>query len=169
MQNKYLRRPTHKKIQKTTMKKMLLAAAAATVLFASCKKDKTATSDNTWKIGTTSYSGSVTVSGATITGSSSGTTTASIFEANFAVLPTVSGTYNIVAFATDSNEVDITTGTGSLLGGSFYGSTGNDHKTATVTVTNGKVKVTIPEISVAPTLGSSATDSTTASGVLVQP
>lgn len=137
------------------MKKMLFIAAAAGMMFTSCKKDENKGASgggtNTFKIGSVSYNADYVMSIASqLTGSS--TPTADMSNGGVSIgfpgmtLPTTSGTYKIVAIAEKADEVAVTFTQNKSGTSTAYAASGSDNKTAVVTVSGGKVKVEIPEI-----------------------
>ena len=131
------------------MKKLLLSAAALTILFASCKKDDDnggGGSSNTFVIGTTSYSaGTVQTVASQLIGAATGTTGASVsFQFNGSALPTTGGSFKVVDGTPAANEVAVSAAVSNPLKG--YVSTGNDNVSATVTVSGGKVSVSLPKV-----------------------
>jgi hypothetical protein len=154
------------------MKKIILSLVVTSALFTACKKDDDnggGTTTNQWKIGPNTYTGTTgaTVQGNTLSNGSSNGTTASTFVVSFNTLPTTGGTYKIVASPSAADEILVTAGTGSVTSGSFYGTVSNSaNATATVTVTDGKISVTVPSVW-AKNLAD-ATDSLQISGNLTQ-
>jgi hypothetical protein len=83
----------------------------------------------------------------------------------FSALPAAAGSYQVIndQFATPSaGQVAVYLTTPSK----FYGSTGNDHSTATVTLAGGKIKVTIPTVEMVNL--STPTDSAVLSATITQ-
>jgi len=139
------------------MKKLLLSAVMMTALFAACKKDDDdnggGTATNQWKINGTTYTGitgGINASSGTLMGSGLSGTNGGFFivEFNGTTFPATGGSFKIVTdTALDANdEVVVSAVVGTMIGGASYTSTGTDGKMATVTVTGGKVSVTVPEI-----------------------
>jgi hypothetical protein len=132
------------------MKKIILSLLVTSALFTACKKDDDnggGTTTNQWKIGPNTYTGTTgaTVQGNMVSNGSSNGTTASSFVVSFNTLPTTSGTYKITSSPLADDEVSILAGTGSTTSGTFYASMDNS-STATVTVTDGKISVTVPPV-----------------------
>ena len=138
------------------MKKALLSMAAVATLFTACKKSDDdnggGTSTNQWKIGGTTYTAlaqnGVALNGSTLAGTSASSTSGSVLWVSFGgAVPTTSGTYKIVETADAADEIDITAIAGSAGSGTVYGSMDRTaNPTAAVTVTGGKISVTIPEV-----------------------
>jgi hypothetical protein len=148
------------------MRKLLLSAAAMTLLFTACKKDDdngtgNGLGTNEWKIGATTYkpitaqtvigaSGVLTASG--MNGTQSGTFTTYFNNATF---PTTGGQFKIVDNPDAADEILINVITSDMgSNAKTYGSTAGTTATATVTVTNGKITISVPEITVTGTDGS---------------
>ena len=157
------------------MKKLLCIVTAA-ALFTACSKSSTtpATSPSTttpviptdgWTLNGTAYKqkyGMRQTGQVCITGLDANSPVNS-FAAFFKTYPTASGTYHIVALVPDStmsypgqkigpNDIVIS---GAIPNGNTTGnkyktmwSMGSEGKDATVTVTNGKIKVEVPEIAI---------------------
>ena len=153
------------------MKKILLSTAAIALLFASSckKKDDGGGSSNIWTVAGTSYS----ASGATLAGSDlSASTSASIpyytIDVTFpgSGAPTA-GTYKVVSTAfPNSGELSVDVSNwNSITDIVSYSSTGNGTVNATVSLTNGKVNVVIPNFWAKE---SGATDSVQVSANLTQ-
>jgi len=150
------------------MKKILLGAAALSVMFAtSCKKndDKSGPS-STFTLAGTSYSPSTVAKQST--GSVTvlmGTDQTNSFGVMFNTVPTANGTYKIMEDATAADEVQIVAANGQTT---LYGSLDNT-ATATVSVNGGKITVTVPEISAERTnMTTMKTDTVKVSGTLVE-
>lgn len=156
------------------MRKILLSAAAVTMLFTACKKkDDNGTGNglgkNQWKVGSTTYN-SLGVSGAMgliVASGTNGGTELSTFTVGFAnnAYPTSGGQFNIVDVANDPNELSVNVGTSNTGGNSqAWGSSASGNPQATVTVDGGKVTVSIPQI----TVTGASSSSTTFSGNVTQ-
>lgn len=150
------------------MKKILLGAAALSVMFAtSCKKDDDKGGpSSTFKLAGTSYTPS-TVAKQSVSGMTAimGTDNTNIFEVLFNTTPTASGTYKIVENPTAADELTVAAMSGTTAEYSGLSST----STATVTVNNGKLTVVIPEISAERTnMTTMVTDTVKISGTLVE-
>jgi len=123
------------------MKKMLLSAAALTLLFTACKKDDNKNNNSSsWTLGSTSYTATTVVdsSGTIIVGASNGAVFLSTGASSF-----VTGSHKIVEWADSALQIDITAMTAA---GAAFSSTDNHNVNADVTVNNGKVSVTVPEV-----------------------
>jgi hypothetical protein len=151
------------------MRKLLLSAAAMTLLFTACKKkDDNGTGNglgkNEWKIGSTTYkpltaqlvSGSNGVlTGIGMNGTNSGTIT---FYFNDATFPTTGGQFKIVDNPNADDEILINVATSDMSANTkAYGSTANTNASATVTVEGGKISISVPEITVTNTNSESTT------------
>jgi hypothetical protein len=161
------------------MKKLLLCAAAMTLLFTACKKNDddnpvTGLGKNQWKINGNTYtaagvSGIAGILSATAT-NANGTDQSSViinFEAT--TFPTTGGTYKIVDIADAADEIDLTV-TRTISGTtSAWDSKATGNPTATVAVdAAGKITVTIPELTLAPSPGTGTTGDATFSGSVTQ-
>jgi hypothetical protein len=82
--------------------------------------------------------------------------------------PTTGGQYKIVDLADTAGEIDITVSKATGTGTGVWDSKATNSSTATVTVEGGKIKVSIPEITLAPSPGTSTTGDATFSGNLAQ-
>ncbi|RYU89342.1 hypothetical protein EWM62_13505 [Mucilaginibacter terrigena] len=138
------------------MKKILFIMAAAMLVFAGCKKDKTEKTggNNTWTLAGTTYKVAYTNKSAT-SGARPSTLVifadagfndpkVNTFNLSFATPPTASGTFQLMGGAG-----------GDITGNQFELFAGGDGKAyaylgtaidVAVEVTGGKIKVTIPEI-----------------------
>ncbi|PZF75020.1 hypothetical protein [Taibaiella soli] len=156
------------------MRKVLLGAAALSVMFAtSCKKndDKSGPSGtSTYTLAGTTYNPSSTVRG---TGGNLGSLTGldqsgNSFSTTFQTMPTANGTYKIVTVApTAADEVAILATAVSGTGMAAYTSLATSAATATVTVNGGKVTVVVPEISAMRSVNT-VQDTVKISGTLVE-
>lgn len=135
------------------MKKLLLGAAALTMLATACKKkDDGGTPSNSWKVGSTSYTSMATVGASmgslyTVTASTGNGTSTSLIGFTFsgAAAP-AAGTYKVVGSSSPAaGQVVFTAASGSASGTTSYKSTGSDNINATVSVSNGKVSVSMPD------------------------
>jgi hypothetical protein len=125
--------------QTSNMKKLLLGAFAATMLFTACKKndddDKPA---NTWKVGNDSYTAvQVANNGMGLTASTTTNSIAFAFSGN--ALPTASGTYTVGSSTSGTNSVTVIA-TDIATQGAYIVQSG----TVTVTVKDGKVSASLP-------------------------
>ena len=171
------------------MKQMLYAAIAATLLFTACKKSSsttptTPTTTTTtiptdgWKMGTTHYTQAYCLrqSGQFALNCVDGTTgTIHSFAAFFKAYPTADGSYHIVKLVADSSLTYPSANIGDhdvIICGSIpaatsgynsYWSTGTEGKDATVTITGGKMKIVVPEVSIVHN-----TDTLTITGTMVE-
>lgn len=135
------------------MKKILLSAAALTVLFAACSKsDDDNNASSTWKVGGTSYT-ALTVSedtslliGNLVAVSGTGNNVNSFAIIFDSAIPTANGTYKIVSSPDSSNEVSIWAINTSGSSMTSYTSSDWANANATVTVSGGKVSVSVPEV-----------------------
>ena len=156
------------------MNKRILAALLSFVLLISCSKnddDETPVAvTNGWKLGANSYTTvfamrvatggntAVTAMDAIPTGSSSNVNT---FIAYFSTVPTASGTYRIVSYPSALTATQVGIAAGGPNG--TYVSTGAGTVDATVTVSGGKITVTVPQITVKKT---NSTEELSASGTI---
>lgn len=150
------------------MKKILLGAAALSVMFAtSCKKndDKSGPS-STFTLAGTSYTPSSVVKGTNLGMTAlMGTDGTNAFYVLFSAAPTASGTYKIVENASANDQLQIVASSGQT---NLYSSI-DVSATANVTVNGGKITVTIPEISAERTnVSTAATDTVKISGTLIE-
>jgi len=153
------------------MKQLVCIVIAGSLAFTACKKSSSTSTTTTttsipkdgWKLGANTYkqvyclrqSGQFALNCVDAT-------TGSIhsFAAFFKAYPTASGTYHIVRLAADStmtypgsnigdHDVIVTGSIPSGAGSSHgYWSIGTEGKDATVTITGGKMKIEVPEVSV---------------------
>lgn len=157
------------------MKKLLLCAFSLSLLFAACKKDETTTTPSTpstttptiptdgWTLNGTKHKQVFTnrqESQFTVGAYDATSKPIHTFSAFFNAYPTASGTYKIIPFIPDSTKpypnqhvtngevVIIATIPNGTSNNTTYWCTGLEGKTATVTVTNGKLKVEVPEIAI---------------------
>lgn len=150
------------------MKKILLGAAALSVMFAtSCKKnDDKGGPSSTFTLNGTSYTPS-TVMKQSVSGMTAimGTDNTNTFEVIFNTTPTASGTYKISETASAADEITVAAANGSST---TY--TGLDNSaTATVTVNSGKISVVVPQISaIRMNTSTMAMDTVKISGTLVE-
>lgn len=150
------------------MKKILLGAAALSVVFAtSCKKsdDNNSSPSNSWTVNGTSHSASMVTKTST-TGAS--TLTAADASGNsfivvFKTYPTANGTYHVSGDIIPQNNTDVTIGVSGSTGQFF--SLGNDNVNATITVNSGKVNVSLPDTWVGSVTG---TDSVKVNGNITE-
>jgi hypothetical protein len=155
--------------------KNLLYSVLAVLSFTACSTSSSNPSPNnvsSYKIGNDTYTPSaITATNAQIGGTivaagphNNGTTG---FTLRFAgPLPTSSGTYDIVGNPTQPNHIQVSAGI--YTSGSNQTSWSSEARgaTAVVTVTNSKIKVVVPQITVYELL---TTDSTTVSGTIIEP
>lgn len=147
---------------------LLLIAAIAASLAACSKSDDSATPGSTipadgWKLGATGYKQSLTVrqDNQGLVNALDGTAKPiNTFGVCFKTYPTASGSYKIVGLVPDSvawapnsrlaaGEVVLIATTAQASGSNkTYYTTGVEGKSATVTVTGGKIKIEVPEIAV---------------------
>jgi len=153
-------------------KQLLLAVSCAILLLASCSKDKTdaAPADNTpatsgipadgWKLGGTTYKQVMTVRQEEqfVVNALDAISNPNTFAVSFKAYPAASGKYKVVGFTPDADRpypymhlndgeiIVVSTTANSGGNNTTYYSIGTDNKEATVTVTNGKFKIEIPEI-----------------------
>ncbi len=132
------------------MKKLLLSCFAATLLF-SCKKDEDKNSpsglgNNQFKIGATTYTGSVVAAMGTIgliegSGSTAHAVSIAFIDSEF---PTTGGTFKVVASADfdAADEVELSASDGLKA---YTSTTGG---TVVVTVNNGKITAKFTDITV---------------------
>ena len=134
------------------MKRILFALIVVPLLVASaCKKnDNKGTSSNYWSVGNNTYAtDSVTVSN-NPTGSGSlmrgiyGTPGTNVINLFFGTSTITTGSYTIVGGVPGANEVEVQALDATALSGCT--STGNDHLSAVVSISAGKVKVVMPGI-----------------------
>lgn len=136
------------------MKKILLGAAALSVMFAtSCKKNDDNNSNpsgtSTYTLAGTKYTPSTVTRGSSASaGSLTGLDmSGNSFSVMFQTLPTASGTYKIVSIAPSAaDEVSIMATSGTTSAPVAYASLATS-TTAAITVNNGKMTVVVPEIS----------------------
>ena len=132
------------------MKKIFAFALSAFILtmIASCSHSNTA-SPNSYTFKGTSYNAAtITSAGGVLQATNlSASNTVNITNTNiaFGAFPTTSGSYRVVNYNNTpaSNEVVIGFADAS---GTDYFSTGSENKYATVTVTNGKVSISVPNV-----------------------
>lgn len=156
------------------MKKLLLICSLFSIVFSSCSKDDDKGSpSNGWKLGATTYNaafvariGSTTLSAmdAIPSGGSPSVNTLNVW---FNALPTSGGTYRVVSYgggmSLAANEIGVSAGL--FATSTTYVSTGSGAVDATVSVSGGKITVSIPEIWVKKT---TADDSLKLSGTIVE-
>lgn len=154
------------------MNKLLLSTLSLALFFTACSKKETTTPTTTtpttptipadgWKLNSTSYKQVATIRQTSQFGifGIDKTTSPSNFAAFFHnAYPTTSGTFKIVGMIPDSSmsspgqnlkdgEILIVATVAQSSGpNKSHWSIGTDGKTATVTVTNGKLKIEVPEI-----------------------
>lgn len=129
------------------MKKVLLSAAALTVLLGACKKDDNKGSSENFTVGSTTYpvvDGGV-INGPTLLATSGDINSLSSFTVMFSgtAAPTASGSYKVVRGLPGANEISVSTAVN--MGSASYISTGNDNVSATVTVSGAKVSINLPK------------------------
>ena len=158
------------------MKNFIFALGAMSFLLsASCKKSSSSSATaNGWKLGATSYTTKFSSASAATkqliamdaipSGSNPAVNDCIV---TFSALPASGGTFKIVSavsgLALGANEITVAGGT--YNPGATYLSTGNDGVSATVTVSGGKITVTVPAVWVKKAGGA---DSLQLSGTLVQ-
>lgn len=139
------------------MKKLLSIAAAAILLFSACKKGETnapVSNESTWTLAGVNYKATITYKGATSggdilanfwDGTPSATVKVNSVALSFKQDPTTSGTYQLVGIGTTpvGKQFQLSTGTKE---GAVYAYIGATPVDVTVTVTNGKIKAVIPEV-----------------------
>lgn len=140
------------------MKKLITLMAIAFALCSACKKDKseTASGDNSWTLAGTTYKAAITykttTSGGTATilynfwdATPSATVKVNSLGLSFVEAPSASGTYQLVGVgqAKTAKQFEISAGTTAPLYYAYIGATAVDVQ---VTVSGGKIKVTIPEV-----------------------
>jgi hypothetical protein len=134
------------------MKKILFAMLAITLLIASCNKDNTTTTTtapvNQWTFkGNTWYTFISQFHGDTLTAVTD--TTQSGYNGVsfvFASVPTDSGVYRVVNYATIPTGKQVTIFYTTYGSANVFRSMGFDSVNATVTVKNGKVAITVPNV-----------------------
>jgi hypothetical protein len=157
------------------MNKRILSALLSFVLLVSCAKsddDETpVTTTAGWKLGTNTYTSvfsmrvatgsntAVTSMDAIPTGSNSANV--NTFIAYFPTVPTTNGTYRVAAYPSALTATQVGIAAGGPNG--TYVSTGAGTVDATVTVTGGKLTITVPNITVKKT---NSTEELTASGTI---
>lgn len=156
------------------MKKILLSALALTTIFTACDKNDDdymgtggGLAENQWKINGTSYAASqvnVTTTGGVIVGTDANGNTFTVTFGND--IPSESGSFKIVA-PIDADEAGEVTVKAAIINNTpaVYTSM-TSGQNATVTVTNGKISVTIPQITAKNPLNS---ETVNISGNLTQP
>lgn len=119
----------------------------------SCSKDDATSSSlsaNQWSLKGNNFSPSLgsSVIGNSVSYSGSSGTVASSLTAYFFKLPTTNGTYTVVGTTpSDSTQVSLSaTNVSASSGSNLYNATGYDKIKATVTVTSGKISITIPKV-----------------------
>jgi hypothetical protein len=139
------------------MKKLLILMFAAVAISGACKKEDSpkTTADSSWTLNGTTYKAMVSNKGATSGGTV--TTLINFWDAvpttslkvnslalSFFESPTTSGTYQLVGVgaAKTAKQFELSAGTTAPLYYAYIGSAVD----VTVTVTAGKVKVVIPEV-----------------------
>ena len=139
------------------MKKAFILLITIALFSAGCKKsDVSASVDSSWTLGTTSYKSAASLRVITSGGTPNtlinfydvapnGSNTASINSAVFTFLnpPTTSGSYELVGIGTALNANNFQLAAGGPAGVYAYIGTGVK---ATVTITNGKAKIVVPEV-----------------------
>ncbi|MFD0752321.1 hypothetical protein ACFQZS_19355 [Mucilaginibacter calamicampi] len=148
------------------MKKAFILVITLALFAAGCKKNDTAASvESSWTLGSTTYKAVASNKGTTSGGTA--TTLLSIWDAvpvgasptvnsinfTFQTAPTTSGSYELVGLGTALNANNFQLSAGGPGGTYAYNSVGVK---AQVTVTNGKVKVVVPEVSMMSTTGQPA-------------
>jgi len=148
------------------MKKAFILVITIALFAAGCKKSDVAASvDSSWTLGSTTYKAALSNKGTTSGGTP--TTLISFFDAipvgasptvnsiNFTFLtaPTASDSYELVGLGTALNANRVQLSAGGPGGTYAYNSTGVKVQ---VTVTGGKVKIVIPEVSMMSTSGQPA-------------
>ncbi|MBA3829351.1 MAG: hypothetical protein H0X33_10480 [Taibaiella sp.] len=139
------------------MKKSFLGFIALGILFGtSCKKSSssstTGSGKGSWKVGSNTYN-VVTVLAPASSGTwqllaSTGQSGASINTISFIFfkMPTVSGSYRVVDGVSDSgNEVQMVSSNINGSSNTTYASTSTGNVNATITVTGGKVSISMPD------------------------
>lgn len=129
------------------MKKVLLSAAALTVLLGACKKDDDKGSSENFTVGSTTYPvvGGGVINGPTLLATSGDLNNLSSFTVMFngMAAPTASGSYKVVAGLPGVNEISLSASVNN--NSAAYISTGNDNISAEVTVNAGKVSINLPK------------------------
>ncbi|QKJ32777.1 hypothetical protein HQ865_24470 [Mucilaginibacter mali] len=140
------------------MKKLITLMALAVAFCSACKKDKseTASGDNSWTLAGTTYKTAITykttTSGGTATilynfwdATPSATVKVNSLALSFVEAPSASGTYQLVATgqAKTARQFEISAGTTAPLYYAYIGTSVD----VQVTVSSGKIKVTLPEVS----------------------
>jgi hypothetical protein len=140
------------------MKKLLTLVAVALLFLGACKKDKTeeVAASSTWTLGGTTYKSLITYKTTTSGGTPmtlinfydatpSATVKVNALAMSFVESPSASATYQLVGVgqAKTAKQFEISAGTSAGLAYAYIGPAAVD---VTITVTGGKVKVTIPEI-----------------------
>ncbi|PZF75019.1 hypothetical protein [Taibaiella soli] len=150
------------------MKKILLGAATLSVIFAtSCKKDDNGPSNSFTLAGATYNPTIVSKSDAAGYSVLASTDQTNVYTIQFNIVPVIGGTFNIVDDVEADNQIKITAVT---QGGvkSIYESIDNAG-TANVTISNGKMSVTLSDALVKRTNTSSMkSDTVRTSAVLTQ-
>lgn len=132
----------------------MLSAAAMTLLFAACSKDDDNGSSNTWSVGSNSYTATtVTTNGPQLVANNGTKIVTATFTGSS--LPTSGGSFAVVGAGMAANEVMVGVTDGTVNG--TYVTTGTDNKTATVTVSGGKVKIVATDLRAKNTNGDSTT------------
>jgi hypothetical protein len=146
------------------MKKAFILVITLAIFAAGCKKkDAEPSVESSWTLGTTTYKAALSNKGAT----SGGNTLLSFWDAvpvgasptvnsiNFTFLtpPTTSGSYELVGMGTALNANNFQMSAGGPAGVYAYNSVGVKVQ---VTVTGGKVKIVVPEVSMMSTTGQPA-------------
>jgi hypothetical protein len=137
------------------MNRLLISTVVVTVLASACKKgDSTNPQAGNWKVGARSYP-SIRTEGGTKGGSNYMVEAISSVDVPFdgisfifngTSVPTA-GRYKVAGGIPGPGQVSFGTVEGVTLGGpaSNYGSTGNDNVDATVTISNGRVSISMPD------------------------
>lgn len=134
------------------MKKIFALALSAVVLtlIASCSHTNSA-SPNSYTFKGTSYNAATitaSVSGGVLQATNlSATNTVNITNTNiaFGAFPTTSGSYRVVNYNNTPASNEVVIGFADAAGTTYF-STGSENQNATVTVNNGKVSISVPNV-----------------------
>ena len=130
------------------MKKFFLGIFALMTLFVSCKKESNpaanAAPNGTWVVdGTTISARSFSISSSVIDQVAASSAQNDMIQLVFGTTGITTGSYKVVGTIPGTNEVAINVYNSSLAG---YSTTGDDNKFATVSITNGKMTVVVPDV-----------------------
>ena len=145
------------------MKKLIFGALALTLAISSCKKDDNGTPANSFSVNGTTFT-TLSTNGVTVVGSgvlvsgTNGTSGGSLtFDFPGTTTP-AAGTYKVIDNNNTPAANEVAFAAASTVGGNnAYESTGAGTVNAVVTVSGGKISISMPDAPARQTLGGSAT------------